>query len=425
MSVALAIEVQDMQDAWGVGVLEVDDEQVEYSMTLSRGRGSVTDSASASSLRVNFLADQSATNHLGGVEVGGHITLWHIDSLDRSKRSARFTGRVTDIALQHNTSGSRTVIEVQAVGAIAEANARTIGDDPLPEAPAEARFYDVLGRADVDLDGYAQMSDPSPTLVARESSNESVTDALQRIADSIGAAIFDNTDGEIVMQRYQDRIGIIDADNHGDWQDVSTSWAATLGTWQGYYTTEVLPTIELPCDSVVFEPTWRQFSGGIANRYTVKYWDGDYTLRDAQSIAKFGLRGIEVETDLLEYSDVQARAVDLMRIHSGPAWTLDSVQVRLDMLDSKTFEDLTRYEIIGRRVRLTDLPTPAPHTSVTMYVEGVAESYAPGAWVMTLALSPLHWSAENLPWGYASGDWQDALVMWDAALSNEALFGGP
>lgn len=425
MSVALAVEIQDMTDESGLAVFEADDEQVEYALSLQRGRSSITDSAKSSTMRVNFLATQSATNYLGGVEIGGNITLWHIDSMDRSKRSARFMGRVTDIALQHNTSGTETVIEVQAVGAIAEANARTVGTDPFVEAPAEARFYDVLSRADVDLDGYVQISDPSPMMYAKEGRDETVTQALQAIADSIGAAVFDNAHGEIVMQSYRDRVGLIEFADHGDWQDVSTNWIDTGGTWQGTWQSETLPTLELPCDTVIFEPVWRQFSGGIGNEFTVKYWDGQHTIWDDQSIAKYGRRKVEVDTDLLEYDDAVQRATDLLRIHKGPAWTLDSVQVRLDLLDPKTFEDLTRNEIIGRRVRLTDLPTPAPFTSVTMFVEGISESYAPGAWTMTLALSPIHWSADALPWASANGEWQNAQAVWDTANSFESLFGGP
>ena len=425
MSVALAVHVQEMTDPTGLAVFEVDDDQVEYALSLTRGRGSITASASASTMRVNFLATQSATNYLSGVEVGGTISLWHIDAADRAKRSARFKGRITDIALQHNNSGSRTVIEVQAVGAIAEANARTIGDDPLPEAPAEARFYDVLGRADVDLDGYAQMSHPSPTLVAKESKDASVAKALQEVADSIGAAIFDNPHGEIIMQRYQDRVGLTDFSSHGDWQDVATSWKDTPGDWLGQVKLPLLPTIELPCDSVIFEPVWRQFSGGVGNHYTVKYWDGHHTIVDDASVAKYGRRKVEIETDLLDLADVVDRATDLVRVHRSPDWTLDSVAVRLDALDVQTFDDLTQNEVIGRRIRLTDLPMPAPFSSVTMYVEGVAESYTPGAWTMTLALSPLNWSADLLPWGEATGSWEDALAVWDLAHSNQSLFGGP
>ena len=417
----LAVTTQEgVDEVTGAVMFEVDDNNVVYNIALTRGRSSITDRFRASTLMMSVLLNTAQHNWLQGIEIGGQLQVKIIYD-DRTLQSTRFTGRVTDLTLTHPDGDQSALLEIDAVGAYAEMNTQRTGDDFMYENSADGRFLELC--ADAGVEGQINLDPDSPMLYGKENRNGSVSNAMEAIAESIGATVFDNQQGQLVLQRYYDRLGLMIRESHENWEDNPQSWAETPGTWLGKPKDITLPTIVLPAKSIQYEPRWKQFSGAIANSFTIKYWLGQVGVADPDSIGKYGLREVEVDTDLLEMDDAIVRTGQLYNGFNEPQWTMSQCSVILGELDSDLFHELTRYELIGRRVMITGLPQPAPYTSVTMFVEGVQEVYTPRGWVWTLSLSPRVWSTPGVRWFEPGPDytWEKATLAWDEAVVPEAF----
>ena len=407
-----------IEDATGVSI-QADDETVEYAVQLQRGRGSFTDNATASTLRVNILlGPPQDPDPFRGITAGAMIGVHLADAA--GWMCPRFTGRVTDITLNHPQEGPARA-EVTAIGAVADIASRGVGFDEFPEQRADQRVRDAATRAGVPVLIQDRVDAPDWTLTRREAKNESCQQVMEDAARSVGACIFDTTDGTVVFQDYQARSsGLASA---ARWDDMTHAWDTDTATWDEVVIKGTAqPPLLLPCDSVAYEPSWTQAVGTMANDVTVKHATGEVDVSDSESTARYGRRSLDVTTDLADPGDAVTRAGDLARAFGVPRWMLGNVEVVMNNLPPDILEDLTTNEIIGRRVRVTDLPQPAPASSFYGICEGITETYTPGRWTATLALTPQEMSYsvltwEDTPptylWENARPSWQDAIELAD------------
>jgi len=407
-------------DRIGGAVIAVDDTEVQYAISVQRGRATFTDQGAASTMRLNLLlGPPQDADYLRGSTVGNTITLSMYDAA--SVGHGRFRGQITDIELAHPQDQPARAL-ITAVGALAQLNGRAVGYTDFPEQDVRARIIDVGARVGVPVQ--VNTTGPAPTLAVYDAQDQRASTVMQEAASSVGGMLFDTPDGEVVFQQHADRANLQGAmQSHGLWQENPQSWKVTPGTWLGYATGGVAPTLTLPCETVIYEPTWRQFSGALANDIRIEYAGGAVKVTDSESQAAYGQRSVALQTSLAHKDDALDRAADVSRAFGTPRYMMDQVQIIMDRLPADVFDDLTQHEIIGRRVMVTDLPQPAPATSFIGICEGVTEDYAPGRWTMTLALTPQQFSYAMLAWEEPDPSirWMDATCSWEEAIRIDDL----
>lgn len=353
-------------------------------VTIRHGRVDVYESASPSTLQLTI--EDVPRSFTRAFRVGSPLVFTCTDGVTVAPR---FTGKITDGAVD---DARLTAI---AVGRLATLSQYVIGG--TVDYPAEAwsaRVTRVF--AEAGLAAYLRLAAPAaggdPTLAARTVATDGATTLdqyLDELATMVGAAIADDVDGKIYIQPISTR------------------------TLAGGYA--------LDPHLVAYVPVWTQVLP-IANIVTVKWTGGQVTVSDADSVAFYGPRPVEIPTTFTTAAAATQRANERLARSAYSHWNIPSAPY----LVGAPFP-------IGTPLTLQGMPAGSPYATWTPVLEGWQDNITGDGheidWTMELSLSDPLASGLTLPWnavpttaGYRwntinpTTAWRDALQLGDLDL---------
>ncbi|MFD3464807.1 LamG-like jellyroll fold domain-containing protein [Streptomyces sp. NPDC058682] len=195
------------------------------------------------------------------------------------------------------------------------------------------------------------------------STGASALEELQRAAEDASGYVFMDGDGRLTYHNRDRRQGAV----------VRYELSDTLG----------LPyepglQFEMDEDRIVNEVTYRRPTGieGV--------------LKDQSSIDSYGRKSKSIELRVTSDAAVQDAAYTLLNHYSVPVVRCDSVTLKASAAPA-LFLPVLGVEI-GDRIKLSDLPSQAPSSSLDYYVEAIGTDVSVDGgtldWVTTLSLSP-------------------------------------
>jgi hypothetical protein len=325
----------------------------------------------------------------------------------------RFTGRITDIRMDHLKEAQQAVTTVIAIGKLARLGFTLTGGNGFNAETVRERAEEVL------TDGGIPFLNGGTTLfnlgqvASSDAEPVDVLSYLSELARWSGATYFDTPGGTVVFESYGVRGQTA---NPGIWAARPGTWATQLTTWNA------LPVdhqpVTLPPDAVVWSPQWTRALDGVINDVTITHGT---TLKhsdryvDPDSITDYGDRAITIVTELDDHTDAQQRAAGILLAQARPLWNLGQVTVLMDRLPTAV-KAQTMALLSGSTVIVTGLPATAPETQWGGIVEGWSETYTPGLYVMTLSLSDRRYSYQTAEWADVDPalSWQNvnSTVEW-------------
>ena len=362
------------------GVL-VTDTAVLASLTVRTGRVDVLDPPTSSTCALSLVGDPSAWP--AGLAVGDALAI-DVDG------APRFRGQVSDLSLEWLEAGAAELAIVGS-GNLADVSRRKIGYGAWPEEPWADRVRRVFSEAGVAPAAYL-IDTPEPVFheAARAAGETTVNAMLDALSQSAGAAICDLPDGRIFVQALESR-----AVQAGD-----------------------PPPLVLDPSSVVYAPTWVQ-TLDVVNLCAVAYGPEETSQTTSQtnpdSVAAYGERSTDIGGTLASELDADRRALQVVNRRGFPRWIVPGC----DVLGVVT-------PVIGRVVRLVELPTPTPIGAEWQPVcEGWTDQLDGGQWTTSLALSDPVASGLAIAWQDLPTDLQwtevDPAVRWEDAYTLEAV----
>jgi hypothetical protein len=257
---------------------------------------------------------------------------------------------------------------------------------------------------------------------------------LDELAQWTGAAVYDTPGGEVVYQplsgrtrvkpyRWQDFDPVLTWDELDPvltWDDI-TAWQSPASQFP----------VVLPCDAVLWEPSWSSAEGAVINEVSVSYGpdpQGEVDLSESVSITRHGRRHLPLSTQLADYDSAVDRAEHILSTQHEERWQIGDVTVALDVLDPTTRGKVLGLEC-GDHVTLQGFPQPAPAIDWTGIVEGWTYTMGGEGGILTeeltLALSDPMLSLVVMQWSdYTAGYlWSDhpAGLSWDDLETTAAL----
>jgi len=350
---------------------------------IRHGRGAVHDEPTASTATLTLLDPPGSFTHELGV--GAELEVDWTNEATTPTILPRFRGRITDLELQ---DPELTIIATGRLATLKRDSVSTAGWTALPWSESVARLLEAC-----DAGPYAVIApnDWDPILEPPPEEEIAVNGYLTELGYAVGAAIYDEHDGTIVV----DALGSRD---------------------------EGRVVIALAPANVRHSPTWTQ-ELSITNRVTVIYGatrETSVTVSDAESVAQYGPRRLELTTTLQNEDDARRRATERLERGAWPRWQLQPIQLLAATIDPFR---------IGRRVSLTQLPPSAPYPSFRPVLEGWADIIDGPTWAMELWCSDPLASGFMARWQDAGDttDWDDlaADLQWQDVTSPEQIGGFP
>jgi hypothetical protein len=243
----------------------------------------------------------------------------------------RFTGRITDLEAAADTVNLRT--QVTAIGTSGEAASFQVGSAALPAQSETARVNALVAQAP-----YTVVVDAGTVgLVARDPNRTGLLDALQEVAESTGARVFEDGLGRIVYLGIEAR--------------KAETLAATLTAFD-----------------LIAPAEWAQHVAALINHLTVFYGpppvgtapQASVTAQDNPSQAAFGRQHADLSTAIATLDDAAIYAVAVLAHWSLPWWDAPQVSVRADVLDVDTWVDVMNAEL--GQILITQGITGVPST---------------------------------------------------------------
>jgi hypothetical protein len=374
-----------------IGAVLVDGVQVELadvlaSVSIRHGRDDVSGppQSSTATLRLRAL-DRS---ELPAWTVGAELVVQDVAG------ALLFTGEISDANLTHDDPELDSILEVIAASTLASSGGRPVGGHAWPAEAWGARVGRILDEAGLVGDVQAPAADvqlaatkpADPETGAYESS--SALDALELVRQDVGASIFDDPAGRIVVQAFDARKGL-----HAP--------------------------LELDPAIVLFAPAW-SMTQDVANRVVLGYGygDGTVTVDDPVSQDRFGVHWTGLfDTGLADAATAQTRAALWVDRVSWPRWKLPAVTL------------LSPQELaVGRLLQLVQLPDSAPFASFGAVVEGWTDTIEGPDWTQDVILSDPIFSGMALAWDELPADllWQtvDPACSWSEAYLLDNLTPG-
>jgi len=293
----------------------------------------------------------------------------------------RFTGRITDAALDEND------LTVIAAGAVATLYRYQVGTVAWPVEAWSARVSRLFSEAGISSSLVLQADSKfDPPVAARDpatAGDTTVGDYLAFLAPMVGAVIVDRPDGKVLVQAIGAR---------------SLAAEAILD----------------PAD-VLYSPQWTQ-ELPPGNVVTVRY-TGDQsesvTVTDSASIGIYGRREVTIDTSFTQTADATTRANQALNRGAYPHWNMRAAELVRGLVLS-----------VGQPVELHTLPAASPYDPWTPIVEGWTDTITGDVWRMALSLSDplasglvITWNAvpATLLWNQVNPDtsWAEALTLED------------
>jgi hypothetical protein len=362
---------------------------VVYEITVSHGRSDITSSPQPSSATIRVQGAAAAP-----AEVGDELEIlaYGFD---------RFLGNVTDLTW-NNLGDGTPVVTVTAMGRLALLGYKLTD----PANYVKETVYERVDRVLTDS-GMDYLNGATPDLDLFNPSKDvpfSCTTALAEIAQWSGGTYFDTPSGWIVFESY----GIRGTTAHpGNWASQVTTWAQTNQTWDSFPATLAAPII--PGTAVAQSPEWRKTSTAVVNRVTITHGTSESvdTFDDTDSQTAYGLRAVELTTELDALADATDRANQILLAQAYPLWNLGNVTVHVGSLTT-TLRDQVLDLTNGSTVIVDGLPTDSPYTQFQGIVEGWTETYTPGQHWLTLSLSDPRFSYQTVTWANV-----DPALQWE------------
>lgn len=373
--------------------LTVDLADVDYSVAIYHGRDSIDDSPDSSSCEMLVYIDGTAAVPF---DVNDTVVV-------QSYSTTRFTGRITDMTVEHTYSLDGTPIT--GLGIIAIGNLRRLGQyvdaGSFAAQSVQDRVDDILTATGLT---YTAEADPELDLIAYTPGPTSVRDLLDEICQWTGATLYDAPDGRIWFESYTRRGYDYST---ATWADMGTqTWGGSIGKWSEQYgATSVAPTpVVLPSSAVVWSPEWTVTSSTIVNDVTVAYGTSSpqatFNQTDTGSISQYGRNAVELETGLADATAATRRAAQIITAQADSRYQIGKVEVLFDKLTAGQRTSVLALKA-GARVIVKDLPQPAPFEEFLGVVEGWGELHTPDRVSLTLALSDPRYSYAVVSWGEA------------------------
>lgn len=382
------LELEPRAAAW-IGAVRLDGVPIALgsilaSVAIRHGRDDVDGptQSSTATLRLRNLSREELADWTVGAEL----------ELDDSLGARLFTGRTTDATLSDDDFSADSILEVIAVSTLARAGDRPVGGHQWPAETWSARVARILGEA--GLTGVVQSpaspinlaatvpDDPGPPAVYSELS---ALDALEVVRQDVGAAIFDDVDGSIVVQAFDGR-------------------KSSAGV-------PLYPPLSLDPALVLFSPPW-SMTLDVANRVVLGYGygAGSVTVNEPASQARFGLHWTGLfESGLVDQATAQSRASLWVDRVAWPRWKLPG----LTLLEPHSLH-------VGQLLELTELPASAPFASFAGVVEGWTDVIEGADWHQEVVLSDPIFSGLALAWNELPSTlhWQDVdpACSWSDAF---------
>lgn len=372
---------------------------VEWQVAIDHGRNDVQSAPQASAAEILLVG---ATNI--DVPVSGTLTI-------KAHGTLRFTGRISAPQLTHDWTPDGTYksrLRIPAMGNLSLLGLYEVGGAGYVEEALKDRVENIL-----DATGLVYTANTDPYMVMLLVDAGQPQPAMSWLSDlctQTGATMCDLPDGNILFESYSRRgYGY----NPATFAQVPDTFANVPYIWADVYNrvSDVPTPVTLPGTAVVWTPVWSKDVLTIVNKATVQYGDtnpqAEISASDAASITTHKLRAVTLATQLADLTDAYDRANAIITAQSEARWNLNSVQIRMDALDSPTRTAVLGL-IQGSRVLITNPPQPAPQATYLGVVEGWSESHTPDGYYLTLALSDPRYS-------YAMARWSDvsATLKWN------------
>lgn len=388
---------------------------VEYAVAVYHGRNDVTSIPTPSSASFTTIG----STILGAI--GDDLTI-------QAYSTARFTGLITDITIEHlSTTNGHPVARIQyaAIGNLANLGLHQVGTAGYPLESLADRVDAIFTETGLT---YTALTDPYMILNASPANNgSSALQLLNDLGTQTGGTMYDTPSGNIVWESYTRRGYTY---NPANWAALTDAWSAYPYSWDNVYTAaSSAPTpVTLPNNDVVWEPIWRNNNQTILNHVTVTYGDTnpqstvDYD--DLVSQADYGYRAYTLTTSLADGTDAYNRATNVITAQSVPRYDLGNIQIRVDLLTEPVKSQVLGL-VNGSRVQLNNLPQPSPSTSYLGIVEGWGEQFVNNTHTLTLSLSDPRYSYAMATWGSVSNTlrWSgvDPAIQWYNVVLPEDL----
>ncbi len=329
----------------------------------------------------------------------------------------RFLGNVTDLYWTNLGDGT-PVVTVTAMGRLALLGYKLTDPANYVKETVYQRVERVLTDSGMDyLNGATTTLD---LLNPAKDVPFSCTTALAEIAQWSGGTYFDTPSGWIVFESY----GIRGTTAHpGNWASQVTTWAQTNQSWNSFPSSFAAPVI--PGTAVAQSPEWRKTSTAVVNQVTITHGSSQTsdTFDDTASQTAYGLRAVELTTELDTLTDATDRANQILLAQAYPLWNLGNVTVHVGSL-TQTLRDQVLDLTNGSTVIIDGLPTDSPYTQFQGIVEGWTETYTPGQHWLTLSLSDPRFSYQTVTWANVDPalQWEDvnpALEWYNVVTSDD------
>jgi len=392
---------------------------VEYNVAVYHGRNDVTTTPQPSNAQISLICTGQYTVP---VALGDTVNI-------KAYSVDRFTGRVTDLTINHATESGDTnpytVITITAMGNLSRLGNYWTGDAGYSAENLDVRAGNILAATPLT---YTIEAEPDVALIAYSGGLASVNDLLNQLCEWTGATMYDKPDGSVYFESYTRRGYTYSS---AAWSALTGAWSSYAGTWndQNSPTTTAPAPVTLPSSSVIWEPVWTATTNTVLNDVTITYdaTDPQATLQltDASSITLFGKRAIELTTSLATLDDATNRAQLVLTSQATQRWQLGTVEVIMEQLTTPQRTAVLALTS-GDRVLVTDLPQPAPYTQFIGVVEGWGETYTPGSHRLSLSLSDPRYSYAVVTWAEApatadwanvpaGNDWSEIILPTDLA----------
>jgi hypothetical protein len=369
--------------------LELDD--VLASLTIVHGRDSLTADPTASTC--SLVLRDPPRSFTRAFQVGADLAIDIDANAGRPGTPAhvapRFRGRVTDASLDDP--------DLTVTGAGRRAELRRAGSVSTEAWPAPQSWSQRVERflTDAGVTDFAVIRDPlfDPLLERPPEAEISIGGYLAELAQTVGAAVYDDIDGTIVVHAIGRRL------------------------WDN------LAPIPLDPFDVLYSPVWKQ-ALDVTTSVSVLYGPDRQTsasVSDPASADRYGAARVEIPTTIADVDDARARAQ--LRLDRGayPTWKLEPIHL-LEADDRAPFE-------LGRRVHLPNLPASAPFPSWTPVLEGWVDRIEGDTFAMNLIVSDPVASGFLARWidAGATTRWLDlaAGLRWVDVTTPDQVGGAP
>lgn len=401
-------------------------------LTVNWGRPTTVDQPAASTCSFTL---EASTDWPDPDLFGSTITLGRqVDVLAGVNKAAVFTGQITDVAMVVADDDPTTlVLSVTCDDILADLANRTTSAAARPVETAAERVYRVLDaartgtRCDVASDiGVMQVR----RITADDAQKAMVTDTLANLATSVDGVLWSTVDAAgdamLRLESPAQRAPLKRLELVPPWVLIVDVTAAA----------GAVPIN--PCIPVLAPIEYRQTMSDLVTGLAVTYYvpDPADTTKDmavtvtvvepgAESPGRpWGVRRMELDTQLTSAVDAQWVAVRVLARLSAPGWRLNNLTV--DAAAPPTLTDAQWHKVLDARTRnglpviIAPLPAWSPPASDTFtgYLEGGTFTTTGGLWSASLYVSLAQGYGTSVRWldlpDLTTWQWQDfhSSISW-------------